>query len=151
MSRPFSLSLIGLFFRPLMAYFLRVIKMFVLYNPNPAQNIVGDCVVRAISRLLDIDWQNAYVGVIAQGYKMYDMPSSNSVWGAFLKDNGYKRHTLPDTCPDCYTVAEFCQDYPSGRYLLATGSHVVTVVDGDYYDTWDSGNETPIYYWTKEG
>lgn len=124
--------------------------MFVLCNVNPAQNIVGDCVIRAIAKLMETDWQSAYMGVIAQGYKMFDMPSSNSVWGAYLKDSGYKRHTLPDTCPDCYTVAEFCRDYPSGRYLLGTGSHVVTVIDGDYYDTWDSGDETPIYYWSKE-
>ena len=124
--------------------------MHVSYNPNPAQNIVGDCVVRAIAKLMDTDWEKAYLGVVTQGYKMYDMPSSNSVWGAYLKEHGYKRHTLPDTCPDCYTVAEFCRDHPSGRFLLGTGSHVVTVVDGDYYDTWDSGDETPIYYWSKE-
>lgn len=36
-----------------------------------------------------------------------------------------------------------------GRYLLALDQHVVAVVDGDYYDTWDSGNEIPIYYWMK--
>ena len=124
--------------------------MFVLYNPNPAQAIVGDCVVRAISKLMDTDWETAYLSVVTQGYKMYDMPSSNPVWGAYLKEHGYKRHTLPDTCPDCYTVAEFCRDHPSGRFLLGTGSHVVTVVDGDHYDTWDSEAETPIYYWSKE-
>jgi len=124
--------------------------MFVEYNPNPDGAIVGDCVVRAIAKLMDIDWGNAYTGVVTQGYLMRDMPSSNAVWGAYLKKNGYKRHALPDTCPDCYTVKEFCRDYPKGRFLLATGSHVVTVVDGDYYDTWDSGSETPIYYWSKE-
>ena len=124
--------------------------MFVEFNSNPNGAIVGDCVVRAIAKLMDIDWEYAYAGVVSQGYYMRDMPSSNSVWGAYLKRNGYKRHTLPDTCPDCYTVADFCRDYPTGKYLLATGSHVVTVVDGDYYDTWDSGNETPLYYYKKE-
>lgn len=124
--------------------------MFVEYNSNPDGAIVGDCVVRAIAKLMDIDWEYAYAGVVSQGYSMRDMPSSNSVWGAYLKKNGYKRHTLPDTCPDCYTVKDFCRDYPTGKYLLATGTHVVTVVDGDYYDTWDSGNETPLYYYEKE-
>jgi hypothetical protein len=27
---------------------------------------------------------------------------------------------------------------------------VVTVQDGKYYDTWNSGNEVPVYYWEKE-
>ena len=40
--------------------------------------------------------------------------------------------------------------YPHGTYVLATNNHVVAVVDGNYYDTWDSGDETPIYVWRKE-
>lgn len=38
----------------------------------------------------------------------------------------------------------------AGTYILALSGHVVTVVDGDWYDTWDSGGEIPIYYWVRE-
>ena len=81
---------------------------------------------------------------------MKDMPSSNAVWGAYLISKGFHREVIPNTCPDCYTVRDFCVDHPRGAYLLAIGTHVVTVVDGDYYDSWDSGNEIPVYYFTKE-
>ena len=81
---------------------------------------------------------------------MFDMPSSNAVWSEYLKRCGYKRYVIPDTCPDCYTVKDFCRDNPRGKFLLATGSHVVAVKDGDYFDAWDSGNEVPIYYWSKD-
>jgi hypothetical protein len=27
---------------------------------------------------------------------------------------------------------------------------VVAVVDGDYYDTWDCGDEVPVYYFERE-
>lgn len=81
---------------------------------------------------------------------MYDMPSSNEVWSAYLKSEGYMKRIIPNTCPSCYTVRDFCRDHPEGRYLLATGTHVVAAIDGDYYDTWDSGNEIPIYYFVKE-
>jgi len=81
---------------------------------------------------------------------MKDMPSANNVWGAYLRSIGYSQHVLPNTCPDCYTVIDFCNDYPTGKYILATGSHVVAVEDGNYFDSWDSGSETPIYYWKKE-
>lgn len=124
--------------------------MFVEYNPNPEQNLVGDCVIRAIAKLMGTDWGTAYVGVVVQGYKMKDMPSSNRVWSAYLQEHGYKRHTLPDTCPDCYTVNDFEKDHHFGRFLLATGTHVVAIENGDHYDTWDSGNETPLYYYVKE-
>lgn len=81
---------------------------------------------------------------------MADMPSGNSVWGAYLKQKGFRRYIIPDTCPDCYTVADFASDHPEGTYILALSDHVVAVKGGDYWDTWDSGNEVPIYYWKKE-
>ena len=123
---------------------------YIFSNPNPKKILVGDCVIRGISILTDKPWEYTYVEILIQGYDMYDMPSSNEVWGAYLKSQDYSKRLIPNTCPDCYTIKDFCEDNPKGRYLLATGTHVVAVIDGDYYDTWDSGNEIPIYYFTKE-
>ena len=123
--------------------------MFRYYNPNPEQKSVGDCVIRAISKLTNQDWDTTYFGICIEGAIHHDMPSSNNVWDKYLLRHGYKRTLLPDTCPDCYTVKDFCDDYSIGSYLLAIGNHVVTVVDGDYYDTWDSGEEIPVYYYKQ--
>ena len=57
---------------------------------------------------------------------------------------------MDDHGQDVYTVRDFCEDNPLGTFVLAIHEHVVCVVDGDYYDSWDSGGEIPIYYWTKE-
>ncbi len=86
----------------------------------------------------------------AMGLALRDMPSSDDVWGEFLRRRGFVKRILPDTCPYCYTVRQFAIDHPYGRYLLKTSWHVVAVVDGCYFDTSDSGNEVPIYYWAKE-
>lgn len=123
---------------------------FVFFNPNPDDKYVGDCVVRAISKILFIDWEEAYLCVAAMGLALHDMPSSDDVWGEFLRRRGFAKRILPDTCPYCYTVRQFALDHPHGRYLLKTSWHVVAVVDGCYFDTSDSGNEVPIYYWAKE-
>jgi len=77
------------------------------------------------------------------------MPSSNSVWGAVLRQNGFTRTALPPTCPDCYTARDFAEDHPYGTYVLGFGNHVATVVNGQLYDSWDSSNEIPQYYWEK--
>ena len=50
----------------------------------------------------------------------------------------------------CYPVADFCADHPRGVYVLALSSHVVCAENGSYFDTWDSGNEIPLFYWAKE-
>jgi len=122
---------------------------YVHYNPNPAGKSVGDCVVRAISKALGLDWETVYTGVALQGFVMGDMPSANHVWGAYLHSKGFSRHILPDTCPDCFTVAEFAAEHPRGTYILALSGHVVCVQDGDWYDSWNSGGETPLYYWER--
>lgn len=122
---------------------------YIYYNPNPLGLSVGDCTIRAISRALDLSWTDTYMGLVNQGYQMYDMPSANRVWGQYLKDNGFKKFQLPDFCPECYTIRDFCYDYPIGTYIVGTGEHVVCVRNGDYYDSWDSGNEIPIYYFKR--
>ena len=120
------------------------------YNPNPIEKRVGDCTVRAISKATGQDWETTFVGLIAKAFEMCDMPSADHVWGAYLRSKGFRRYIIPDTCPDCYTVADFCHDHPEGTYLLAIHGHVVTVCDGQYYDSWNSGNEVPLYYWQRE-
>lgn len=123
--------------------------MYKHFNPNPAGKSVGDCTVRAIAAATGKSWDEVYTGLSVEGLALADMPSANAVWGAYLKRQGYRRQLLPDTCPDCYTVADFAQEHPKGVYLLALSGHVVCVINGDWYDTWDSGAETPLYYWER--
>ena len=120
------------------------------YNPNPVGRNVGDCAIRAISKALDVGWETAYAMVTSNGFMMGDMPSSDAVWGATLRQNGFKKEVIPNTCPDCYTAEDFAQDNPLGTFVLGFGGHVATVVDGTIYDSWDSSHETPIYYWYRE-
>lgn len=124
--------------------------MWIKYNANPAGRQVGDCTVRAVSKVLDEDWEQSYSGMALQGFMLCDMPSANHVWGAYIRSKGFKKHIIPDTCPDCYSVKDFCKDHPKGKFLLALSGHVVCIIDGNYFDTWDSGNEIPIYYWQRK-
>lgn len=123
--------------------------MWVKFNENPAGLNVGDCAVRAISVALSVDWETAYAMLVGFGYNMCDMPSSDAVWGAVLRKNGFIRESLPDTCPDCYTADDFCHDHPEGVFVLGFGDHTATVVDGDIYDSWDSSKRIPQFAWRR--
>lgn len=100
---------------------------YIFYNSNPEHIIVGDCVIRGISVLTNQTWNDVYIALCNEGLLMHDMPSSNAVWGSYLIKNGYVRRIIPNTCPQCYTVKDFCLDHPFGKFLLATGTHVVAV------------------------
>lgn len=122
------------------------------YNPNPVQSgrNVGDCAVRAVAKALDISWERAYTRLSFNGFLMGDMPNSDLVWGSVLRQEGFIREVIPNTCPECYTVKEFCSDNPKGTFVIKSENHVATAVDGNLYDSWNSEMKVPIYYWTRK-
>ena len=81
---------------------------------------------------------------------MGDLLSSNSVIWSVLRENGFKSAERPPSCPDCYTVKEFCNKNPDGVFVLFTSGHVVTAVNGGYFDSWDSGSEILLYVWYED-
>ena len=123
---------------------------YMEFNNNPIGVKVGDCVVRAVSKALNMGWEAAYISLAMNGLQMGDMPSSDAVWGALLRQHGFKRAAIPDTCPQCYTAEDFCEDNPEGVFVLAFGGHVAAVIDGVIYDSWNSSKEIPQYVWYKE-
>lgn len=124
--------------------------MWIRYNPNPTGRIVGDCAVRAVAKALKVDWETAYEMIAENGYRMGDMPSSDSVWGSVLRQNGFYRRSIPNRCPDCYTADDFCRDNPVGTFVLAFGGHAATVDNGDLYDSWNSSTLIPAYVWYRK-
>ena len=123
--------------------------MYSYYNANPYKIRVGDCVIRAISKALNQPWEDTYIDLTIQGYLMGDLLSSNAVWGAYLKSKGFTRDIISNDCPECYTIEDFCNEYPKGTYIIGTGTHAVCVIDSTIFDTWNSSGETPIYYYQK--
>lgn len=121
---------------------------YIYYNPNPKGKKTTDCVIRAICKITGLDWESVYLELSAIALTEFEMPSSNYIWEKYLRSLGFSKTLLPITCPDCYTVRELAIDHPTGKYFACTGSHVVAVVNGDYYDAWDSGDEVVSYYFS---
>ena len=120
------------------------------YNPNPCGKSVGDCAVRAVAAALNLSWSEAYWLLCRAGAESCDLPSSDSVWGAVLRQAGFTRRGIPNACPVCYTALDFCREHPAGVYVLAFGGHVATVREGWLMDSWNSEMETPIYFYRRE-
>lgn len=123
---------------------------YVYYNPNPIAINTLDCSTRAVAKALGISWEEAHTMIFLNSLKMGNVMSNDNVWGSVLRQHGFYRAIIPNECPDCYTANDFCIDHPKGIFVLGFGNHTATVVDGNLYDSWDSSNLVPMYYWYKE-
>lgn len=129
---------------------------WIRLNINPLSKRTGDCVVRAIAFATGQTWDDTYWELCRKGFERAEMPSWNSTWWDLLKDKGFRRFIIPDTCPECYTVSDFSKDHPKGTYILfipyssESAGHVVAVKDSNVYDSWNSLREIPLAYWKKE-
>ena len=120
--------------------------MYIHFNGNPCSKNIGDCVIRAISIVTGYSRHKVYAGLCLQGFPCTVWGNSNDIWADYLLYLGFTRHRVSRRM----TVSEFAEQHPTGRYVLGTGSHAVAVVDGNIIDSWYSGNEIPLYYFTKE-
>lgn len=124
--------------------------MWIRQNENPLGRNVDDCAVRALAVATGKCWDRIYWEMAIAGNEIADMMHADKAWHHVLKNNGFKRRFLPEHCPDCYTVRDFCKEHPQGVYVVAVQDHVIACVSGNYVDTWDSGSESPLYFFSKE-
>ena len=120
--------------------------MWIYTNPNPCRQEDPDCGVRAISIATGRSWDEVHWDLCVMSHEHCTMPSVNWLWELYLTEHGYEKFLLPESCPQCVTVREFARLHPEGTYLLGTGTHAVTVKDGNWMDSWDSGDETPTVF-----
>lgn len=123
--------------------------MWIYANPNPCRSEEPDCVVRAIAIATGKTWDEVHWALCVLSHEKCTMPSVNWLWELCLKRNGFEKFLLSENCPECITVREFCKRYRNGTYIIGTGSHAVAIVCGNYVDSWDSGDETPTYFFRK--
>lgn len=124
--------------------------MYRYFQPNLGGINTIDCPVRAICAVTGFKWETVHEMLCDLSRRMYDMPNSDRVWWELLRRLNFAQVRLLDRCPDCYTVADFAADHPKGQYILGPFEHAVAVVDGDWLDSWDSGDTVPMYYFRRK-
>ena len=127
-------------------------KYYKYYQPNKKdlKDDYGDCVIRAICKATGKDWLEVFDGLIPYAREIQAQTDEKVVYESYLKDKGYewvglkaekgKKRLTPET---------FCKKYNTGTYILRLSHHIVTVVDGCYYDTWDCGEYCVYGFWAK--
>lgn len=79
------------------------------------------------------------------------MPNGKQCYESYLKENGFTYHGISNKKGSKRpTVDRFAKDHKSGIFFLNVANHCIAVVDGFYYDTWESGSCCLYGYWEKE-
>lgn len=121
--------------------------MFQLYNANPKGKKAGDCVIRAFSLALNKSWDDTYTELCQLGMKMKAMPNDTVTYTKYAKDNNMEKCKVLLEDGKKPTVAQFAKINKTGTFVLRVANHLVTVKDGKYHDTWDSGSKSIYTYW----
>lgn len=132
-------------------------KRFRYFQPNKKdiKDKTGDCQIRALCKALDLTWIEAFDLTIPlcrelQTYTIFDCnldktKEAMARLGFEYSGVSNKRGTVRPT------VDSFAQDHPDGIFIAKVAHHVVAVVDGCYYDTWDSGHCSMYGYYALTG
>ena len=131
-------------------------RYYKYYQPNDMdiRDQVGDCQIRALSKVLNLDWLDTFdlIYPICRKFQVMDIFSCDldktkkalSMLGfSYTGISNKKGSKRP-------TVEEFAKSHKEGKYVLTVAHHVVACVDGAYYDTWDCGYKSLYGYYTLE-
>ena len=127
-------------------------RNYKYYQPNKKdlKDDYGDCVVRALTKLLNMEWLEVFNELIPIASDLQCMPNAKPCYERYLKIKGFEYHGISNKKGTKRpTVDRFAKDHKEGAYFVRVANHVVAVVDGVYYDTWDSGECKMYGYWVK--
>ena len=127
-------------------------KNYKYWQPNERdlKDKYGDCVIRALTKVLNKKWQEVFDELVPIARKMQCMPNGDPCFEKYLENNGFEYHGISNKKGTKRpTVDSFTKGHKNGTYFLRVAHHVVASVDGFYYDTWDCGYKSLYGYWEK--
>ena len=126
---------------------------YVHYNANAQGRNSQDCVKRALSMAFDISYNDISKELLSTAKRLnssaWNVPP---VFGDVIESHGgIKKSVIGPRLNVSDFIDENCT---SGTYLLLTSStptsrshHIICVIDGKLYDSWDSSNEYVVSYY----
>ena len=128
-------------------------RNYKYYQPNEKdiKDTYGDCVIRALTKAMQMEWLEVFDEMHPLSREMQVPFNCKPCYEKYLESKGFVYQGISNKKGSKRpTVDRFAKDHPSGRYVLRVANHIVAVVDGIYYDTWDSGCKSLYGYWGKE-
>jgi hypothetical protein len=130
---------------------------FHYYNANPKNKIASDCVIRALCTAMEEPYEKVYRELLEVSLKCGYVLNEKKCYERYLKEKGWVKHSQPRKKDNTkYTGKEWCEEVQTHRHwyspqMIASigGHHIVAVMFGQVYDTWDSTNKCIGNYWER--
>lgn len=135
---------------------------FRYFNANPKGKLTTDCVVRAVSTATELPYNQVVMELAEMQCKTGYDDGDKKLYDKYLQSKGFVKCNQPrKTDGTKYTGKEWCNQLrediiwcPRGERLRRVvanigGHHVVAIVDGKVWDTWNSTDGCIGNYWVK--
>lgn len=127
-------------------------KYFKEYNANPNGDNIDDCVFRAISLVLDMDYWDVFDKLCEYAGEDRE-PNNGNVFLPWIVTQGYEVREFVTKI----TVSKFLEELNNTdgveniNMLLLVNGHLTAIKGGVCYDTWDCGRYKAQLMIVKEG
>lgn len=116
---------------------------YTYYNKNPRKNIENDCVCRAISTALDLDYYDVERLLYRNSNKCNcDMLTKSCYRKLLEKDFRLKAHR-----GNGFTVKEIAYSHPNNNVIMRVYGHLTCSIRGEIKDIFDCSNEKVDEFW----
>lgn len=128
---------------------------YVYYNANPNGTDTSDCVIRAISLAFHVSYSYVHRKLLNLQRKSKQFTYKNyHVYEILINELGGDTKEVVDSSINM-SLDNFCDYHNSGTYLVRTcgknitrgAKHLVCVINGVVYDSWDSRDRQVLSYY----
>ncbi|MCB9196552.1 MAG: hypothetical protein H6598_10035 [Flavobacteriales bacterium] len=124
--------------------------MFKEHNAHPKGIKTTDCVVRAISTALNIDYMETR-RELNQKKREWNFTSYKDTEFLYKYFDGMPRLIFKAVKGEPRIKgSDFCELHPQGTYILKMAGHVTACIDGVILDTWDCSYRSVYTAWEIE-
>lgn len=127
-------------------------RYYKYYQPNDfdLKDDFGDCAIRAFTKAEGCSWLESYDLMWKISREVRCPMNCKHGFEHIMKTLGYTYTGINNKKGSKRpTVSQFAGKHKTGTYICVVANHYVTVTDGKYWDTWDSGEKSLYGYWQK--
>ena len=138
---------------------------FHFHNANPKGRLTSDCVIRAICTVLDVPYSKIVMDLAQMQCELGYDDGDTKLYDKYMQKQGWVKVKQPRKDDNTkFTGVEFCRtlEHPiyseelnlpyceRARILAHIGTHhIVAIVEGQVWDTWDSTDGAIGKLWVK--